>query len=260
MVNWITLFLLIVIFSSQASAFDRKGFSPVSPFSVFSTFSAETPKQNQVAAEIGYDMTIDPDMKRLTFNISYGLRDNFEVMVNLPYVFNYYNSFKANGFEDISIGVKHRLINESDYTPAIAYLIFGAGDFGEEAFSTEGGWGAGFIVSKKVGPIKAHGNLIYFRPNSNSLNDSWNLNLGSELAVSYNSKILLELIGRKAVYKNKIDLIEWKLGYRIRITDFSYTTVGVGFDIKDRNPDLRFIFGISVILPPEKTQIRKIVD
>ncbi|GAB6183944.1 hypothetical protein [Thermodesulfovibrio hydrogeniphilus] len=252
--------ILSLIFCSQTDAFDRKGFSPTAPFSVLSTFSADSPKQNQVALGIDYELATDPDIKRVNLNVSYGLTNNFELILNLPYNLSYKDYSKSSGAEDLNFGFKHRILEETTFTPAIAYMLFASGDFGKEAFSTAGGIGGGFIVSKKVGPVQAHGNLIYFRPEKEGFKEIWKLNLGAELKVSYNSQMLFEIIGRKAVDKNKIDLLEWRLGYRIKITDFSYTTVGVGFDIKNRNPDTRFMFGVSVILPPEKRKYKKVVD
>jgi len=256
----ITFLIFVLILTSHAYAFDRKGFSPTAPFSVISTFSADSPKQNQVAIDLSFELTNDPDIKRTDLNISYGLTNNVEIIANLPYNFSYHNSLNGNGSEDINFGFKHRVIDETTYLPAFAYMLYVSGDFGNEDFSTEGGIGGGLIVTKKIGPVKAHGNLIYFRPNKEGLKEQWNLNLGSELKVSYNSSILFEIIGRKAIDKNKIDLVEWRLGYRVRITDFSYTTVSTGFDIKNRNPDVRVMFGISVVLPGEKHKLKRIVE
>lgn len=256
----ITFLIFVLILTSHAYAFDRKGFSPTAPFSVISTFSADSPKQNQVAIDLSFELTNDPDIKRTNLNISYGLTSNVEIIANLPYNFSYHNSLNGNGSEDINFGFKHRVIDETTYLPAFAYMLYVSGDFGNEDFSTEGGIGGGLIVTKKIGPVKAHGNLIYFRPNKEGLKEQWNLNLGSELKVSYNSSILFEIIGRKAIDKNKIDLVEWRLGYRVRITDFSYTTVSTGFDIKNRNPDVRVMFGISVVLPGEKHKHKRIVE
>ncbi len=113
---------------------------------------------------------------------------------------------------------------------------------------------------KKIGPLKTHGNLVYFKPYKEGLKQTWNLNLGIELLISYNSKLLFEIIGRKSIDRNKIDLLEWRVGYRIKITDFSYSTVGMGFDIKNRNPDMRFMFSMSFLLPKDKTKIKKIEE
>lgn len=249
-----------LVFLSNAYGFDRKGFSPTSPFSVFSTFSADSPKQNQVAIDFDYEMTNDPDIKRLNLNVSYGLTDKVELIANLPYNLSYRDDLNADGAEDINLGFKHRIIDETVYLPAFAYFLFVSGDLGKEEFSTEGGVGGGLILTKKVGPVKAHANLIYFKPNKDGLRESYNLNLGSELRVSYNSVMLFEIIGKKTIDKNKIDFIEWRVGYRVKITDFSYTTVGVGFDIKNRTPGARFMFGVSMVLPGEKRKLRKIVE
>lgn len=254
------LLILIISLSLPCYAFDRKGFSPTSPYSVFSTFSVDSPKQNEVAIDLGFDISREPDIKRINLNLSYGLTDNIEIISGLPYVFKYSNAFDERGFEDINFGFKHRFINESTYLPALAYLIYVSGEVGNEKLSSAGGLGGGLIVSKKIGPLKAHGNLVYFKPNKEILKETWGLNLGTELLVSHNSKLLFEIIGRKAIDRNKIDLLEWRLGYRIKITDFSYSTAGMGFDIKDRNPDMRFMFSISFVLPKEKSKIKKIVE
>ncbi|WP_297210357.1 MULTISPECIES: hypothetical protein [Thermodesulfovibrio] len=255
----VALVLLFSIFSN-ANAFDRKGFSPTAPFSVFSTFSADSLNQNKVALDMNFEFTNDPQIQRTNLNISYGLTNNVEVSLNLPYNLVYHNSINTSGAEDLNFGIKHRFIEETTFTPAVAYLLFVSGDFGSKDFSTEGGIGGGLIVTKKVGPVRAHGNLLYFRPEKYGMKETWNINLGSELNVSYNSTLLFEIIGRKAIDKGKIDLIEWRLGYRVKVNDFSYTTVGAGFDIRNRTPDLRLMFGITFVLPKEKQRYKKIVD
>lgn len=254
------LVFLILIFTFPAYAFDRKGFSPTAPFSVISTFSAESPKQNQVAIDMGFEFTSDPDIKRLNLNVSYGLTDRVEIITNLPYNLSYHNSVNDNGAEDMNFGFKHRIINETKYLPAFAYMFYVSGDIGKETFSTGGGIGGALVVTKKLGPVKAHGNLIYFRPEKEGFKETWNINFGSELNVGYNSKILFEIIGRKAIDKNKVDLVEWRLGYRIKVTDLSYSTVSAGFDIKNRTPDIRIMFGISLVLPSEKKKLKGIVE
>lgn len=256
----LAVFMFIVFLTSNAYSFDRKGFSPTAPFSVFSTFSAESPKKKQVAIDFGFEVANNPDIERTNLNISYGLTNNLEIITNLPYNLSYKNSGDDAGAEDINLGFKHRIIDETTYIPAFAYMLYIAGDIGKEEFSTEGGAGGGLILTKKIGPVKVHGNVMYFHPNREDLKETWNINLGSELSVSYNSSILFEIIGRKAIDKDKIDLLEWRLGYRVKITDCSYTTVGAGFDIKDRSPDLRLMFSISVVLPGEKQKLKRIVE
>lgn len=254
------ILISLIIFTSPCYSFDRKGFSPTSPFSIFSTFSTDTPNQNQVAADFLFDLVREPEIRRLNLNLSYGLTDKIEIIMGIPYVFRYSNFTDEQGFEEFNLGFKHRVIDETKILPAFAYILYLSKQIESSDFPSDGGWGAGLIASKKIGPVRAHGNLIYFNPNEKSLKNTWYLNLGADLMLSHNSKMLFEVIGRKAIDKNKIDLIEWRIGYRIRVTDFSYTTVGVGFDIKNRNPDMRFLFGISFILPKEKNRVKKIVE
>ena len=245
-------------FVASAEAFDVKGLQPLSPYGVFPTFSAESLKQNKVGLGLGIEKVYDPGFYRATFNFAYGIHDKFELNFTLPYVTEWEN--RVDGFEDYNLGVKHRIIDEADYMPAVAYMLTVSPSSGKEEFTTEGSAGGGVILTKKIGPFKGHFNALYSSPQKAGLKSEYTVNLGSELAVTHDSKILVEITGKKNYFKNKIDLLEWRLGYRIATTDNVYTTLGAGFDIKNRTPDLRLMFSVSVILPPEKKNIRKIYE
>jgi hypothetical protein len=93
-----------------------------------------------------------------------------------------------------------------------------------------------------------------------ALKDEYSVNLGAELAIAHDSSVLVEVVGRKNYFKNKIDLLEWRMGYRVATTDNIFTTIGAGFDIKDRSPDYRLMFSISIVLPKEREKIKKIYE
>ena len=243
---------------TYANAFDVKGLQPLSPYGVFSTFSAESLKQNKVGFGLSVERSNDPDFYRTIFQLAYGLHDKFEFDVTLPYVTGWEN--RVDGFEDVSLGVKHRVIDEGEYGPAVAYILTVSPPSGKDEFTTEGRVGGGLLVTKKVGPFKGHFNAFYSKPQKTGLKNEYAVNLGAELAVTHDSKVLAEIVGRKNYFKNKIDLLEWRLGYRIATTDYMYTTIGAGFDIKNRTPDYRLMFSVSIILPPEKKKIRKIYE
>ncbi len=251
----ITFLLLIYISSSANASFDIKGLQPLAPFGVFSTFSAETLKQNQIGIGIGLEKSAEPDFSRTFLQLAYGLHDKFELNFTLPYVFS--SDTYPSGFEDFSIGIKHRLISESKYSPAIAYVLMASAHSGKNELSTEGSIGGGIVLTKKVGPFKGHLNFLYTKPEDSGLKDQYLMNLGSELAITHNSKVLIEIVGRKNYYRNKLDLLEWRLGYRIQTTDNVYTTIGAGFDIKNRTPDYRLLFSISIIFPKQRESISK---
>ncbi len=243
---------------TYANAFDVKGLQPLSPYGVFSTFSAESLKQNKIGFGLSVERSNDPDFYRTIFQLAYGLHDKFEFDVTLPYVTGWEN--RVDGFEDVSLGVKHRVIDEGEYGPAVAYILTVSPPSGKDEFTTEGRVGGGLLVTKKVGPFKGHFNAFYSKPQKTGLKNEYAVNLGAELAVTHDSKVLAEIVGRKNYFKNKIDLLEWRLGYRIATTDYMYTTIGAGFDIKNRTPDYRLMFSVSIILPPEKKKIRKIYE
>jgi hypothetical protein len=252
------IFASCFLFLTSASAFDVKGLQPLSPYGVFSTFSAESLRQNKVGLGLGIEKSEDPDFYRTTSKFAYGLHDRFEFNMTYHYITRW--SGTMDGSEDVNFGVKHRIMDETDYAPAIAYLLAVSPPSGKDTFSTDGRFGGGMLLTKKIGPFKGHLNLLYYSPQKENLNNEYNLNLGAELAVSHNSKILAELIGRKDFYKNKLSLLEWRLGYRIATTDYIYTTIGAGFDIKNRTPDYRLFFSVGILLPMEKKKIQRIYE
>lgn len=251
-------FLSVLCLLSSAHAFDVKGLQPLPPNGVFSTFSAESLKQNNVGFGLSVEKSYDPNFYRTVFNLAYGIHDKFEMNITLPYVAEWEN--KVDGYEDMSFGVKHRIINEGGYWPAIAYILTVSTPSGKDDFTTEGRIGGGLLVTKKVGPFRGHFNAFYSKPDKNGLKDEYAVNLGAELSVTHDSKVLAEIIGKKNYFKNKMDMLEWRLGYRIATTEYLYTTIGAGFDIKNRTPDCRLMFSVSVILPIEKKKIQKIYE
>ncbi|WP_203473656.1 hypothetical protein [Dissulfurispira thermophila] len=249
---------LLFCFSASAHAFDVKGLQPLPPYGIFSTFSADSLKQNKVGFALNIEKSYDPDFYRTVFQFAYGLHDRFEFDITLPYVMEWQN--RVAGYEDVSFGIKHRVMNEGEYLPAIAYVLSVSPPSGKDDFTTEGKTGGGLILTKKVGPFKGHFNVFYSEPGKRDLKNEYSINLGAELAVTHDSRVLAEIIGRKNYFKNKIDMLEWRLGYRIATTEYLYTTVGAGFDIKNRTPDCRLMFSVSVILPSEKKKIQKIYE
>jgi len=254
----LSLSLVIAVSRASAQTFETTGLQPLPPYGVFSTFSAESLKQNRVGLGLSLGRSVEPNFYRTVLQFAYGLHDRFEVLMTLPYVWDWQGD--VEGFEDVTFGIKHRILDEDKYTPAVAYLLMAAPGSGRSELSTGGMVGAGLVITKKIGPFRGHANLIYANPGESDLHDSYTLNLGTELAVTNNSHILAELVGRKDFYKSKINLLEWRLGYRIATTENIFTTIGAGFDIKNRTPDYRLMLSVSIILSPEKREIQKVYE
>jgi hypothetical protein len=135
---------------------------------------------------------------------------------------------------------------------------------GSDDFSTHGQHGAGLLLTKKIGPFKGNLNIFYDKPNSSDLHVQYNVNLGGELAITHDSELLAELVGRKEYFANKLDLFEWRLGYRIATLENLYTTLGAGFNMSDEahapTTKYRLLFSVSYIFPKEKKKLEKIYE
>lgn len=257
--KYFSIFFLTVnfIMSSYAYGFDLKGIQPVSPYGVFSTFSTESPKYGESAIAVGVEKSIEPAFYRFTAQLAYGISDSIELSTTIPYALGWQDS--TDGFEDVAIALKHRFLDEDRYGPSIAYLLTVSLPSGKEEFSTEGSFGAGIIVSKKVGPVKGHANLFYSMPGTKGFTDDITFAAGLDFSASHNFKILSELYGKKS-YSGKLDRLELRLGYRILTTETLFTTIGLGFDVKNRSPEYRLLFSMTYLFPLEKKKIRKIYE
>lgn len=255
-----TIFVVVVIlfFSGSSFAFDVSGLQPVAPNSIFSTFSAESLPKTKVAVETAFEKSKDPDFYRFSLRTAYGISDSIEFNMTVPYVYNFDTTL--DGMEDIAVGFKHRFYDEGKYGPSLAYLINASIDNGRAEFSTHGGYGIGFIMSKRVGPFKGNMNFFYERPGSGQLREEVTFLGGIEFSAAHNFKMLGELLVRKSYFSNQYDQVEARFGYRIKTTDSIYTTIGMGVDLNKRNPEYRILISLSYTPPEEKKEIKKIIE
>ncbi len=252
------LFLLLfacILLPAHAYGLDLKGLQPLAPYGVFSTFSADSLPKNDSGIGLGFEWSRRPDFYRFTGQFAYGLTDRIELDVTLPFTIN--NT--TDGFEDLSIGLKHRFFDEGKYGPSVAYLLTASLNTGKDQFSTEGSFGAGIIVTKRVGPVTGHLNLLYSRPGTNRFNDDVTFAAGLDFAAAHNFKILAELYTKKS-YSGKVDRVEPRFGYRIVTAENLFTTIGAGFDFKNRSPEYRLLLSISYLFPSKAKKIERIYE
>jgi hypothetical protein len=250
-------FVILLLWYGNSYGFDIKGLQPVDPYGVFSTFSADSLPKNKAAFSAGTEISIDPDFYRFIFKTAYGITDNIELNITVPYVFDFDS---VDGFEDFALGYKHRFFDEGKYGPSLAYVLSVSLPSGQDELSTDGRYGLGFILSKRVGPVNGHLNLLYARPGCSELKKELSFLAGLDFAAAHNFKILAELLVKKSHYSEKVDSIEGRFGYRIKTTDFIYTTFGAGFDFKNRNPETRVMFTVTFLSPTEKKKIERIFE
>lgn len=250
--------LLLLTIAEKLYAFDISGIQPLAPHGVFSTFSAESLSKNMSSFEITAERSREPDFYRFSLKAAYGISDNLEFNLTVPYVYHY--SDKKNGLEDIAAGFKYRFFDEGKYGPSLAFMINASFPGGDNEISSDGRVGGGFIVSKRVGPFNGHLNLFYEKPGTSRLKDEITLMGGVEFSAAHNFKILSEIILKKSHYTHEDNQIEARFGYRIKTTEYIYTTFGAGFDIKNRSPEYRLFISVNFTTPYEKKKLEKFIQ
>jgi hypothetical protein len=255
--SFLAFFFLLVFLTGRADAFELKGLLPTDPYGVFSTFSTESFARGKGAFSVGAEMSVDPDLYRFIAKSAFGLSDRVEVILCAPYNFG---RETPDGFEDLALGVKHRFFEEGKYGPSLAYVITASLPSGHEELSTDGRYGAGFVISKRVGPVNGHANVFYIEPGRGSLREEITFLAGLDFAAAHNFKLLAEMMVRKSHFSGKVDTAEGRFGYRIRTADYIYTSFGAGFDFKNRSPETRIMFTVTFLSPKEKVKLRKIYE
>ena len=258
MKKYLISLVVIYLFScSNTYGLEISGLQPLAPNGIFSTFSTSSLAKGTFAFSTDAEVSIDPDLYKFFLKGAYGLTNNIELIMNVPYVFG---SDSPDGFEDIAIGIKHRFFNEGKYGPSVAYIVTASIPSGTDEYSTDGRIGAGLLVSKKVGPVNGHINLFFVMPGRGEFDNEVALLAGLDFAAAHNFKILAELYSKTSFRTGKVESIEGRIGYRIKTTDSIYTTVGAGFDFKNRNPATRLMFSVTFVSPPHKKEIKKIYE
>jgi len=251
-------FIVIFLLScSTVYGLEISGLQPLAPNGTFSTFSTSSLQSGKVAFSTDFEVSIDPDLYKFFLKGAYGITDAIEFNMNIPYVFG---SDSPDGFEDIAIGIKHRFFNEGKYGPSLAYIITASFPSGNDEYSTDGRFGAGLLMSKKVGPVNGHINLFFVMPGRGEFDNEVALLAGLDFAAAHNFKILAELYSKTSFKTGKVESVEGRIGYRIKTTDSIYTTVGAGFDFKNRNPETRLMFSLTFVSPLKKKEIKKIYE
>ena len=249
--------LAFVALTGHAHGFDLKGLQPLAPYGVFSTFSAESLPHGKSGVALGFERSRDPDFYRITGQLAHGITDSLELDITIPHTLNWQDS--VDGFEDIAIGLKHRFFDEGKYGPSVAYLVSATLGSGSAEFSTRGSIGLGLIVSKRVGPVKGHLNLFYSRPGSNRFKDDVTFAAGLDFSASHAFTILSELYLKKS-YSGRVDRLEARFGYRILTAENLFTTVGAGFDFKNRSPEYRLLLSLTYLFPSGEKKIKRIFE
>jgi hypothetical protein len=232
-------------FSGSALAADLSGNQPPAPYSVFSTYSADSPPKGRSVVALSVEKAGKPDYWRYSSQMALGITNSIEFGLNLPYVDN-----GVSGVEDIAVTLKHRFFDEGRYGPSVAYLLTGSFASRNDDLSTKGRGGGGIIFSKRIGPVKAHLNGFYTVPWDKDLEDEIRVSGGLDFSASHDFKILAEFYAVKSHFsKDKVDQREARVGYRFIHNRDVFYTIGIGIGLEDEAPEYRLMASLSLMFP-----------
>jgi hypothetical protein len=221
----------------------------------------------------------------MDWKLTYGLMENMEVFVVIPYAHNWAKkvtepgpngetSGSSGGLADINLTLKYRLVEETDCLPTVTALFatdFPTGKFknlNPTALNTDVlGGGAylftpGFNVSKYIKPFIVYGNLWYSMQTSYTDDggkaypgDFVTVNLAAEYPITKKWVALLELTsswGGGRLFGPKTNLPQESLvsiipGIEYMATDKFSVALGLNIDLVGKNTDAAITPLLSMI-------------
>jgi len=245
----ILVFTLIFLFPAIAAALELNTVKPLAPYGVFSAWSAQSLEKGAVSFGLSIERSKEPDFFRYTAGASYGIEEKIEFTMNFPY-FNGGDG-GPDGVEDLGIAAKYRFMEQGRYGPSAALLVMGYIPTGDDELTRDGAVGAGLLVSKKIGPFMAHLNGLWTTPEKDELNNEWDLIGGLSFPLYHNMEVLAEFHVRDSHFSDSIDLSEGRIGYRL-FNDTFFGTLGLGADLKNREPEYRVIFSLATVFSKKR--------
>lgn len=238
----IFLFLSFIIFSNSARALEISP-QPIAPYGLFSAFSAETLKKGHSAYSLSLERSVEPDYYINRLSLAYGITEKIEFGLSLPYVIEN----RTDGLGDSSFGFKYKFIEQGRIGPSFTTIFYVSPPTGNDSLSAGGRFGIGGFITKRIGPVTGHINLIYTKPTSASLKDEIVLTGGFDFSASHSFDLIAEIFAVKPHTGNSFELLEGRFGYRLKTTDYIFTTIGIGTDFKNRTPEYRLFFSVSFL-------------
>lgn len=238
----VSLCILLFTLSVSSLSFAQEGLTSVDVDDSFTALSAYPVGIGAGSVDLQLSKIISPDYWSLRMSISYGLFRTGELILNIPYAFDY---AEEEGFQDINFALKQVLFYEGRYNPSISIIGTYSVD-GKRNISTGGAVGGGVLITKKVGPFVGNLNLLYFHPHVDGLDDEYQIRIGGNVSVSHDFVTILDFLIKKSFYSNEIDHIEGRFGYSITLSSSVSGYGGFGYDFKEDIESWSVFFRLNI--------------
>lgn len=244
-------------------------FRPIADTGGFTVFSADTLEKNQLALEISADL-LEPagyngkglDQKTVSYKLGYGLLDFIQLGVEVPYTWWQVDSvpYKSKGLDDINLGVKVRLLEESEKLPSIGivgFISLTTGDKSKGIGTKRSDGGVKLIASKNlISSLNASINIGYTgvgRTSDIPLRNEFTYGVGIDYGIYKGLNAIAEIAGSTNRYINqKSNPLEFFGGLRFSYYDIFYSTFGFRKGFNNASPDWGILGSISFKWPKVK--------
>jgi opacity protein-like surface antigen len=239
----ILLMIFCVMMTGGVAASTLESYTSPVPYRIVSILSSDTPERGEVAVGFSIEQSGSPDFYRYEVRVATGIWDNLELGINIPYLEDDHSSV-----EEIMFGAKHRLFNESEHSFSGAYILSLSIPAKDDVHSNQTSAGGGLILSKKVGPLVGHFNLLYTEQFDVEYKDELRSGLGVEFSAARGLKILGEIYAMKYTGSNNdFYLSEARFAYRFEGSNSIYSMVGVGVGLNDDSSSYRIFASVSML-------------
>ncbi len=248
------IFLFLICFSMPDRVFAER------PFQATETAIPTERGTYRVEAGLLLDRSSANEKKsQVGVNLRYGLIQNLEFNLEMPYLFAESNGQKKNKQGDVLLNTKIRFIKGRAANPlSIAgQMIIKFPTAGEnKTLGTSGVVDVGFlsIASKEFAPVTAHINFGYFfigNPPGQDLSDQLRYALALEFALDNASpmKLIGELYGRADTGSapDADDVLILAAGFSLKANQTLSLDSSVGYGINSKSPDYLINIGATYL-------------
>jgi hypothetical protein len=243
------VFFLMVLCASlplEAYAASIDDYTSPAPYGVITTLSADTPEMGRSAVGFSIEQSGSPDYYRYAARLAYGVKDDLEFGVNVPYFHGTLSSF-----ENFVFGAKHRVLDGRKHIFSGAYVLSMAVPVVSDLNTTNETITMGAIVSKRVGPVMGHLNASYTNELGDRYDDEQRAGAGFVFSAARGLQVIAEVYGMKSLASKGFDMKEARFAYRFVEDGGLFSTVGVGVGLNDTSSNYRFFASVSILFPRE---------
>ncbi len=235
----------LFVFAMSTAVEAKIGYGPV----VLDDATVVGAGEGEVRGEVDYQKNDDTDMTILTVRgtLDYGVMDNLEVGVSIPYL-SYNNGSDESGIGDIAVGAKYAVLTEDAATCGLSLgvdLRLATGDEDIVVDDNDMDIVIDLACSKELGSVNLHGNLGLTIWGEDDAAEDNNISYGAAVEYPMDGLCLTgEITGTNVENADEDTPLELYAGIKYMASDVLDVIGKVGFGLSDASNDLYLGAGV----------------